>query len=79
MRMNFRDPDSAPTERVNRMIWASVEGGTRPIRLQNAEHFSRSRRRLKTMTISNGGSGISGRDTPPFLKDAQIPVCFAPW
>jgi hypothetical protein len=26
IRMNFRDPDSAPTGKVNRMIWASVRG-----------------------------------------------------
>jgi hypothetical protein len=26
MRMNFRIPDAAPTEKVNRMIWASVRG-----------------------------------------------------
>jgi hypothetical protein len=26
LRMNFRDPDSAPTAKVNRMIWASVRG-----------------------------------------------------
>jgi hypothetical protein len=26
LRMNFRDPDSAPTAKVNRMIWASVKG-----------------------------------------------------
>jgi len=30
MRMNFRDPDSAPTARVNRMIWASVKGWDSP-------------------------------------------------
>lgn len=30
MRMNFRDPDSAPTAKVNRMIWASVKGWDAP-------------------------------------------------
>jgi YVTN family beta-propeller protein len=30
MRMNFRDPDSAPTGKVNRMIWASVKGWAAP-------------------------------------------------
>ncbi len=30
MRMNFRDPDSAPTGKVNRMIWASVRGWAAP-------------------------------------------------
>jgi YVTN family beta-propeller protein len=28
--MNFRDPDSAPTAKVNRMIWASVRGWDAP-------------------------------------------------
>jgi YVTN family beta-propeller protein len=30
MRMNFRDPDSAPTGKVNRMVWASVRGWDAP-------------------------------------------------
>jgi len=30
MSMNFRDPDSAPTAKVNRMIWASVRGWEAP-------------------------------------------------
>ena len=30
MRMNFRDPDSAPTAKVNRMIWASIRGWDAP-------------------------------------------------
>jgi YVTN family beta-propeller protein len=30
MRMNFRDPDVAPTAKVNRMIWASVKGWDAP-------------------------------------------------
>jgi YVTN family beta-propeller protein len=30
LRMNFRDPDSAPTGKVNRMIWASVRGWDAP-------------------------------------------------
>jgi YVTN family beta-propeller protein len=30
MSMNFRDPDSAPTAKVNRMIWASVRGWDAP-------------------------------------------------
>lgn len=30
MRMNFRDPDAAPTAKVNRMIWASVRGWDAP-------------------------------------------------
>lgn len=30
LRMNFRDPDSAPTAKVNRMIWASVRGWDAP-------------------------------------------------
>lgn len=30
MRMNFREPDMAPTAKVNRMIWASVRGWDAP-------------------------------------------------
>jgi len=30
LRMNFRDPDSAPAGKVNRMIWASVRGWDTP-------------------------------------------------
>ncbi len=30
MRMNFREPDAAPTAKVNRMIWASVRGWDAP-------------------------------------------------
>jgi YVTN family beta-propeller protein len=30
LKMNFRDPDSAPTHKVNRMIWASIRGWDSP-------------------------------------------------